>query len=406
MRLFIFLSLSILLYFKYFNFFIESAISLLNSFGLETNQHTLEIILPVGISFYTFHGISYIMDIYYRRINPHNDIVAYSLFVAYFPLLVAGPIERASHLLPQLDIKRNFNLEVIKPALSLMFWGFFKKLVIADSAGMIVDDVFSNYQNFSSYSLIFGSILFTFQIYADFSGYSDIARGVSKLFGIELLLNFNFPYFAKNMQDFWSRWHISLSSFLNDYVFIPIALKFRDFGKRGIYIAVFFTFLISGIWHGAGWAFIFWGILHAIFYLPQFIFSNKKLKSLVVKTNTSTYGFNDFVNSTEVFLLVTLALIFFRLPGISDGFNFILEITKNWDRFSLNEIARTTTHIIVLTKSILGILIVFILEFILFKNNLQIENLLTKIWHYLCIAFLIFLLGSFENATQFIYFQF
>lgn len=400
------INLGFLAIFKYFNFFIESAVDWLNLMGMQTNSLVLNIVLPVGISFYTFHGISYIMDIYYRRIKPERNPIDYSLFVSYFPLLVAGPIERATHLLPQLLKRRSFNPVDLKPAISLILWGFFKKVVIADSASMIVNQIFENYSSFSSLSLIFGAFLFAFQIYADFSGYTDIARGVSKLFGIDLLLNFNFPYFSRSIPEFWSRWHISLSSFLNDYVFIPLALTFRVKGKWGIFYAVFLTFLISGIWHGAGWHFIFWGMLHGLFYLPQFLRKTGKVKSLIVKQNNNSFSLKDFFNSFQVFLLVSLALIIFRSNTLNSGFMFVLNIFKNTTIFNFSEVFKTNTHMIVAIKSIIGISILMITEYFLFIKGLKVENIVKSNISFVAILLLLLFLGSYENATQFIYFQF
>ena len=399
-------SIGLLGVFKYFNFFVSSFIDLLNLFNLDLNFKTLSVILPVGISFYTFHGVSYMLDIYYNRIKPTNDFVKYSLFVTYFPLLVAGPIERATHLLPQLNVKRKINVNDINNGLSLILWGFFKKIAVADSLGMIVDLIFNDVSHFSSFTLIFGAILFAFQIYADFSGYTDIARGVSRFFGIHLLLNFNFPYFSKSIPEFWSRWHISLSSFLNDYVFIPLALYFRGYNKWGIFVSIFFTFLISGIWHGAGWNFVLWGILHAFYYLPLFLNSKTKVKSIInLKTNDSSI-LNAFFKQLRVFSLVVFALIFFRSNNISDAFNYLSTIYSGENPFSLKELTKTNTHLLVLIKGLFSVLLMMLFEYYLYKRNAIIENLIIGWVRIVIIFILLILLGSFENTVKFIYFQF
>ena len=321
MRLSIFVNLGILCYFKYTNFFIDSFIQLFQNIGFQCDYSTLKIILPIGISFYTFHGISYVLDNYYGRIKATTNIVEYSLFVSFFPLLVAGPIERATHLLPQLTKKREFNYFQSVEGCRLIIWGMFKKVVIADSLAPIVDEIFSNYQHHNGLTLIIGVVGFAFQVYGDFSGYTDIARGISKLLGIELILNFNFPYFSRSIPEFWSRWHISLSSWLNDYVFTPLALNFRNNGKIGIFIAIFTTFIISGFWHGAGLHFILWGGYYGLLYIP-YIFSKKGIKSMVSKKN-EIVRVTDIPRILLTFSLVCIGYVFFRAENMDMAFNYL-----------------------------------------------------------------------------------
>jgi D-alanyl-lipoteichoic acid acyltransferase DltB (MBOAT superfamily) len=251
--------------FKYYNFFADSFSQLLNGFGLQTSPLLLNVILPVGISFYTFHGLSYVIDIYLKRIKAEYNFVDYSLFVSYFPLLVAGPIERATHLLPQVKVKRTFDFEKAKQGVFQFIWGLVKKVVSADTCATYANAVFDNYESMNSLSLILGAIYFAFQIYGDFSGYSDMALGMSKLFGIDLLRNFNYPYFSRDMAEFWRRWHISLSSWFRDYVYIPLG------GSKGSKLMqvrnVFIIFFVSGFWHGANWTYLAWGgLMRSIFY--------------------------------------------------------------------------------------------------------------------------------------------
>jgi D-alanyl-lipoteichoic acid acyltransferase DltB (MBOAT superfamily) len=271
---------------------------------------------------------------------------------------------------------------------------------------MIVDDIYGNYTGHSSLIQLFGTVIFAFQIYADFSGYTDIARGVSRFFGIELLRNFNFPFFARSIPEFWSRWHISLSSFLNDYLFVPLALSFRDYKKWGVYLAVFITFLVSGFWHGAGWNYVFWGMLHGLYYLPQFTTGNGRLKSLVSQVGIHVYSLNDVTKSLKVFSVVCFALIFFRASSFTEAINFIQQFLQFKNSFNMSELIPTTTHLVVLVKSMLGLLIMLVLEFRLFKNGRHIESLILNKYHVAFMLILLFMLGSFENATQFIYFQF
>lgn len=255
-------NLSILGFFKYFNFFSESFVKLLAHLGMEADYVTLNIILPIGISFYTFQTLSYTIDIYRRRITHTDSFIDFALFVSFFPQLVAGPIERASHLLPQIQRPREITVEQVDAAIFLILWGYFKKVVVADNVGMISDNVFNNYSQFDGLPILLGVLAFTIQIYCDFSGYSDIARGICKLLGFDLMVNFRLPYFALNPSDFWQRWHISLSSWLRDYLYISLG------GNRGgpvrTYRNLFLTMLLGGLWHGAAWPFVLWGAYHGL----------------------------------------------------------------------------------------------------------------------------------------------
>ena len=398
MRLSIITNIGLLCYFKYFNFFIESFVSLFNPIGFKADIHVLNIILPIGISFYTFHGVSYVLDIYYGRIKAHRDIVDYSLFVSYFPLLVAGPIERATHLLPQLKEKREFKYSQGVEGCRLILWGMFKKVVIADSLAPLVNDIFDNYQNYNGITLILGIVGFAFQVYGDFSGYTDIARGVSKLLGIELILNFNYPYFSKSIPEFWSRWHISLSSWLNDYVFTPLALKYRNFGKHGIFIAVFITFIISGLWHGAAWHFIAWGAYHGLLYIPS-IYSKKGLKSMVKKKNEDALSLKDLPKILLTFTLVCFGYLLFRAQGLSDFRNYLCYIFANWDMGNSSSI--------VVFKIVFFALILLLIELLHLNkiNRFTQYKFVMYIILNLIIALILYAL-IISSPTNFIYFKF
>ena len=316
-------NLILLGFFKYYNFFIESWINLFNSLGYNTNSNfTLNIILPVGISFYTFQTMSYAIDIYNNKLQPTKDFIAFASFVSFFPQLVAGPIERASNLLPQVLINRKFKYEQGVQGLRLIIWGMFKKIVIADSLSPIVDSIFNNYQDLGGGILWLGAIYFAFQIYCDFSGYSDIAIGTSKLFGFEIMSNFKFPYFSRNIGQFWRRWHISLSTWFKDYLYIPLGGS-----KNGKWISirnVFIVFIVSGFWHGANWTFIVWGLFHSILFLPSFIFNLNKTSSTPI-----LYKINLLTNSIKIiqvgstFLLITVGWVFFRSETVLDSFNYL-----------------------------------------------------------------------------------
>lgn len=304
-------NLGFLFLFKYYNFFIESFIGAFTFFGYSFSGPLLSIVLPVGISFYTFHGLSYVIDIYKERTKPAHDFAAYALFVSYFPLLVAGPIERATHLLPQIQRPRTFNIALASEGLRQLLWGLFKKMVIADNCAMYVNRVFDNPSAFNGSSLALGAVFFSFQIYCDFSGYTDMASGVSKLFGIRLLRNFNYPYFSRNIAEFWRRWHISLSSWFKDYVYIPLG------GSKGSIAQsirnVFIIFLLSGFWHGAKFTFIIWGAVHALLFIPLLLAKQNRNDAHSVPQIKNALGI------ITTFIVVTLAWIFFRANSMADA---------------------------------------------------------------------------------------
>lgn len=315
------INLGFLGFFKYYNFFAESFAEMLSGLGMQANVWTLKIVLPIGISFYTFHGLSYVIDIYKKRIKAEHNPVEYALFVSYFPLLVAGPIERATHLLPQIQRPRVFNYEKGADAMRQILWGFFKKMVIADNCAPIVNDIFANYQTESPANLALGAVLFAFQIYGDFSGYSDIALGVSRLFGMELLKNFSFPYFSRDIAEFWRRWHISLSSWFRDYVYIPLGGS-----KGGLWMKIrntFVIFLLSGFWHGANWTFVIWGFLNALFFLPLLIAGKNRHNLEVVALGKLTPSLREVISIVTTFALTCFTWIFFRADSVSQAMGYI-----------------------------------------------------------------------------------
>lgn len=323
-RLSLFINLGILFFFKYFNFFEASFTTALSNIGFHTNSWVLKIILPVGISFYTFHGLSYVIDVYKNRITEERNFINYALFVCFFPLLIAGPIERATHFLPQIQKVRVFDYSKSVDGLRQILWGLFKKIVIADQCAEIVNVVFENPANYSGSTLLLGAILFAFQIYGDFSGYSDIALGTARLFGIDLLRNFAFPYFSRDIAEFWRRWHISLSSWFKDYLYIPLGGS-----KEGTWMKVrntFIIFLVSGFWHGANWTFIAWGFLHALYIMPSIIFNTNRQNLEIVAKGKYLPRFKEFISIGTTFCLTVFAWIFFRAKNISDALEFIKRI--------------------------------------------------------------------------------
>jgi alginate O-acetyltransferase complex protein AlgI len=332
-KLFLILSiinnLLVLCIFKYYNFFIQETTIFLARWGISFHPYLLRVILPVGISFYTFHGMSYVIDIYRKNFKPVKSFVDYSLFVSFFPLLVAGPIERATHLLPQIQQPRIFRREQAVQGLRLMLWGLFKKMVIANTLSPIVDDVFAHYTNYSGSTLVLGAVYFAFQIYCDFSGYTDIALGVAKLFGFELLTNFKFPYFSRDVAEFWRRWHISLSSWFRDYVYIPLGGS-----KTGRLKAVrntFIIFLLSGFWHGANWTYIAWGGIHALGFLPLLLFRrNRKNSGEIVAYDRRFPNWRELAAMTSTFAFVTLAWVFFRAETVGKAVDYLRSIPKGF----------------------------------------------------------------------------
>lgn len=386
--------------FKYYNFFVESFAELLASFGLTAHFTTLNIILPVGISFYTFHGLSYVFDIYNDKIKPCHSWINYSLFVSFFPLLVAGPIERATHLLPQVEKARTFNYSKSIDGLRQILWGLFKKVVIADNCAVLADSVFNNSDQYHGSSLILGAIFFTIQIYGDFSGYSDIALGSARLLGFELLKNFSFPYFSRDIAEFWRRWHISLSSWFKDYLYIPLG------GSRGTMVQTirntFIIFLVSGFWHGANWTFLMWGGLNALFIMPSIIFKSNRRNLNVVAQGRILPSVTEVLQVASTFLLSTFAWIFFRAESIHHAFYFIKDIFTP-ELFSLPKMYSG--------QVLLLILLFFSVEWMGRENNYAIEKIGLKVkssflrWaFYYTIGILIFLYSGHHQA--FIYFQF
>jgi alginate O-acetyltransferase complex protein AlgI len=307
--------------FKYYNFFASSFAEAAAGLGFQTNPVLLEILLPVGISFYTFHGLSYVIDIYKGRIKAERNFIDYAVFVSFFPLLVAGPIERATHLLPQIKAPRFFNYEKAKDGLRQILWGLFKKIVIADQCAEMANTIFNNSDDMSGSSLFLGALFFTFQIYGDFSGYSDIALGTARLFGIELLRNFSYPYFSRDIAEFWRRWHISLSSWFRDYLYIPLGGS-----KGGTWMKVrntFIIFLVSGFWHGANWTFIAWGALNAIYFLPLLLTKSNRQNLEIVAEGRTLPTAREVFSMLGTFLLTIFAWIFFRAESMAHAFSYI-----------------------------------------------------------------------------------
>ena len=317
----IIVNLGFLGFFKYYNFFLENFVDAFSLFGMQINANSLNIILPVGISFYTFQTLSYTIDVYRKKLEPTKDFMAFSAFVCFFPQLVAGPIERATNLLPQFYKKRTFEYHKAVDGMRQILWGLFKKVVIADNCAEFANQIFNNSADMNGSTLVLGAIFFTFQIYGDFSGYSDIAIGTSRLFGFDLKQNFATPYFSRDIAEFWRRWHISLSTWFRDYLYIPLG------GSRGgTWMKVrntFAIFLVSGFWHGANWTFIIWGALNAIYFLPLLLTNNNRKNLGVVAEGKLLPSFRELFSMLTTFMLTVFAWIFFRAENVSQAFSYI-----------------------------------------------------------------------------------
>lgn len=390
--------------FKYYDFFVQSFTDALHTVGLTVQASSLNLILPVGISFYTFHGLSYVIDIYNRKIEPERNAVNYAVFVSFFPLLVAGPIERATHLLPQIKRERTFNYLKAVDGLRQIIWGLFKKMVIADNCASIANAMFNNPEQHNGMSLLLGAVFFTFQIYCDFSGYSDIALGTARLLGIELLRNFAFPYFSRDMAEFWRRWHISLSSWFKDYLYIPLGGSSGGTGMRIRNTVI--IFVVSGFWHGANWTFIVWGFLNALFIMPAMIRKTNRNHLSIVAEGKYWPSLHELFSMLSTFILSVFAWIFFRATSVQQAFIYLGGI------FSTSIVNAPQFDHLHKTAQLLGWLIpcFMLVEWIgreqqhaLARFGLTWPRLFRWTFYIALMACILFLSG---DEQQFIYFQF
>jgi len=395
------INLGFLGFFKYFNFFIASAKRLLGTIGSETEFSSLDIILPVGISFYTFHGLSYVFDIYRGKIEPTKNVVNYCLFVSFFPLLVAGPIERATHLLPHIKAKRTFDYSKAVDGMRQILWGLFKKIVVADTCAEAVNLIFKASPQLEGSTLAIGAVFFAIQIYGDFSGYSDIALGSARLLGFELLQNFSFPYFSRDIAEFWRKWHISLTSWFRDYLYVPLGgSKVGTLRRINNTIIVF---LVSGFWHGANWTFIAWGLYNAVCFIPLLITNKNRLNMGVVAEGKSLPTLKELIQMIATFMVVCLGWIFFRAGSMGQAIQYISSIFT-LKIFTLPDNTYFSNVIYML------IAIMLIIEWNGRHGRYALENLQLRIKTplrlvlYIAIACSIILFSGVEE--EFIYFQF
>lgn len=401
-------NLGFLGFFKYYNFFLDNFVTAFSFFGTEIKANSLHIILPVGISFYTFQTLSYTIDTYRRKLEPTKDFIAFSAFVSFFPQLVAGPIERATHLLPQFYKKRTFDYSKAVDGMRQILWGLFKKIVIADNCAEFANQIFNNSADMNGSTLVLGALFFTFQIYCDFSGYSDIAIGTSRLFGFDLMQNFNFPYFSRDIAEFWRRWHISLSTWFRDYVYIPLG------GSRGgTWMKIkntFIIFIVSGFWHGANWTFIVWGALNAIYFLPLLLTNNNRNNIDVVAQGKYLPSIREFSQIVMTFSLTIFAWIFFRAENMTHAFSYIGGIFSSENFFNAIPVTWGGNMVSKFVFSLVSICILMVIEWlgrdqqygIGFISKIKFRMVRWSIYVLLILYIITFAGGS----QDFIYFQF
>jgi alginate O-acetyltransferase complex protein AlgI len=401
-------NLGILAIFKYYNFFIDQFSQILFSAGFSIKPLYLSVLLPVGISFYTFHGMSYVFDVYRKKLTPINNFVDYALFVSFFPLLVAGPIERASHLLPQIQKHRTFSYTQSVEGLRLILWGIFKKVVVADLSAHFANEIFNNFSTYNGSALFLGGIFFSLQIYGDFSGYSDIALGSAKLLGFDLLKNFRFPYFSRDLAEFWKRWHISLSSWFRDYLYIPLGGS-RE-GKFKAIRNTFIVFLVSGLWHGSNWTFIFWGLAHAIGFLPLLLTNRSKIHT------TDSVAYDSFVPSLKeifsvfsTFIYVMFCWILFRSEDLQSFIQYIKRIFSS-SIFSIPNISLDNSEKLMLIHLTISIFLLFSAEWVSRKTDMSVyffnkinSNFFRWLFYIIVLLIIIYFKGE---SVEFIYFSF
>lgn len=400
-------NLGLLGFFKYFNFFVDSFSSAFTFLGYEFSGIFIDVILPVGISFYTFQTLSYSLDVYHKDIKATNNITEFSAYVSFFPQLVAGPIERASDFLPQFQKDRTFNLSLAANGMRQILWGLMKKVLIADNAATIANEIFYNHNQHGGPVLFLGAIFFAFQIYGDFSGYSDIAIGTSRLFGFNLKMNFNYPYFAQNIADFWRRWHISLNTWFRDYVYIPMGGNRVSWFKK--IFNIISVFLLSGLWHGANWTYVAWGGINGLYFIPSQIIDKRKKR--ISQNGLITYIFK-LLKIVITFILTCFAWIFFRADSIEQALEIVATIKNDIDQKSAYVELINTLHWDITYRVPIIIIVFVLIEWFCQKFTFPLEGvqkIRSKILRYIIyviVILIIFFQGNFGERIEFIYFQF
>ncbi len=391
------LGVGVLLYFKYLNFFIESFANLFESMGLHTNWHTFNIIMPLGVSFFIFRLISYVIDVYNGEVEPTRDVVEFATYIAFFPCILSGPIDKPKFI-SQLHQKREFNYNQAVDGMRQILWGLFKKLVVADNCAVYVDQVFSSHTDQSGSTLLIAAIFCSFQVYADFSGYSDMAIGVGKLLGFSITRNFNNPFFALNVADFWRRWHMSLTSWITDYVFTPLSFQFRRWGKVGMIIAIIINMVVVGLWHGANWTFVVFGLYHGLLFVPL-VLSGAFMKKDQLKINKIGLPvLKDLGRMLLTFALVVFGVVIFRAESIGMAWEYFCGI------FTLNFFVFEGLPL----KSLVYVVVMLLIEWVHREKSHGMEIgdkfFLIRWGYYIFVLLMIFVYGAFNES--FIYFQF
>ena len=392
--------LGILAIFKYFNFFITSLNDIFYTVNINSNFKTLNILIPLGISFFTFRTISYVLDVYNEKIKATKDWIVFFNYISFFPSILSGPIDKVNLLVPQIETKRSFNYNDATNGMRQILWGMFKKIVIADNCSIFVNDTFDNFSQHSGSTLLLGAFFFSFQLYADFSGYSDMAIGFSRLIGFKITKNFNFPFFSQNIAEFWRKWHISLTSWLTEYLFSPLNFKFRHLGKRGLVFAILINFTVCGIWHGANWTYVIFGFIHGCAFIPLII-NNKLNQKEKKESNRLFFTFKQLIKMISVFTFVTFTFIFFRSDNITHALLFLSKIFS--DSFFL--IPETPSF-----KLILLVIIFSLLEWYGRQGDYVLDSILTsynKALRWVAYLFFVVLILYYAVVEKtFLYFQF
>lgn len=394
-----------LVVFKYFDFFITSFNDVFQSLNINLNLQTIKIIVPLGISFFTFRTLSYILDIDKGKIKPVTDWVVFFSYVSFFPSLLSGPIDKARDFIPQLEKKRVFDYNQAADGMRQILWGLFKKMVIADNCATITNQLFDNYQVLPASSLVLGTFFYVIQVYADFSGYSDMAIGFSRLIGFNITKNFDFPFFAQNIAEFWRKWHISLTSWVTEYVFTPLSIAFRDYNRPGLILAILIDFIIIGLWHGANWTYVLFGFLHGCFFIPLIIKGTINKKKKIAKDKLLP-TFREFKNVLATFLFLMLTFIIFRSESIEQAYHYFSRFFS-LSLFSAPDIPSGKLNVLI---TLIFIFFMFIFEWLQRdkEHGLQIDNINRPIFRWSIYYTLIFSIILFRTTAenQFIYFKF
>lgn len=395
-------NIGLLVYFKYFNFFYEGFYKIINVFGADLEYNTLSILLPLGISFFTFQTLGYLLDVYNEEIEPSNNLLDFSVFIAFFPKILSGPIERAGSFIPQIQKKRELFYATSVDGFRQILWGLFTKVVVAENCAAIANPIFNNYQDKPGSVLVIGAFFYAIQIYADFSGYSNMAIGISKLFGLQLTRNFATPFFSTNISGFWKKWHISLTTWMMDYVFTPLSFTLRKLQKKGLVISIIATFILVGFWHGANWTFIVFGLLHGIYFVPL-VYSGTMNTSDIMAKGKWFPSFKETYKMMALFVLVMMTDVIFRVDSVAMALDYFKGI------FSSSIIEYPASYITANTLMIVALIGFFMLvEWVNRekKHDFEISNYNVYLrWSsYIFIFLLILFFG--RSSDTFIYFQF